>query len=334
MLTQVWRYLPISNQKKLKALSYIALNHLKREHVYPFYASFKITARCNLRCAFCNVWRERTTELTTHQVCKVLDNVDQSSIFVLDLEGGEPLLRGDFLEILDYAKTKDLLVGMTTNGLLLDRYPAERFRGCLAHLNISIDEGHNNLHLLDRLSDFRGYASLLTTVHIVVTRDTVGALHEKIRPVAEAGFKAVVMVASRLEGTPDLLPHMNELQKTIRCLERKYQNVILPTGGLFRQPTAGSGCSSASVVISFDGRLYYPCRVLEEKPVNLLTESLVDFLESDDARRSREVLKHCSRQCYWYQNFTCADYMNPFRFFSCARPYVLPNRIVNLTSHG
>lgn len=73
----------------------LARNYLARESIYPFYASFKVTHKCNFRCKFCNVWKEDTPDLTTEEVCEILDDLGESSILVTGFEGGDPLLRCD-----------------------------------------------------------------------------------------------------------------------------------------------------------------------------------------------------------------------------------------------
>jgi len=328
MLGMINSYLPVSNRKKLRTFWYLLLNNLKREHIYPFYASFKLTARCNLRCDFCNIWRSRVPNLTTEEVFTILDNLDHSSVLVVTLEGGEPFVRKDLLDILKYARTRDLIIGITTNGVLLHKYRAEDYRPYLDFFNVSIDEGHENLHLLDELDGFKEW-SRVVTVHTVVTKYNLDNLEERIDRIARAGYKAVVMVASPLEGTPNLLPDMDQLARRIRALEQKYVDVLVTTAGLFRPPENGSACSPASVVISFDGGLYYPCRVKEKKPIILTEVSLMKFLKSEVAHNARQEMRKCQRRCYWYQNFTCADYVNPLTFYRSIRPYIKPNRIVD-----
>ncbi|MCK5261916.1 MAG: radical SAM protein, partial [Thermoplasmatales archaeon] len=88
-------------EKYLKTMRYAFSNYLAKESIYPFYASFKVTHKCSLKCSFCNVWMEKTPDLSKEDVFKVLDNIGNSSIVVLSLEGGDPLVRKDLGEILE-----------------------------------------------------------------------------------------------------------------------------------------------------------------------------------------------------------------------------------------
>ena len=89
--------------KYLKTMRYAFTNFLSGENIFPFYASFKVTHKCSLKCHFCNVWMEKTSDLPKEEVFKLLDNIGNSSIIVLSIEGGDPLVRKDLGEILEYA---------------------------------------------------------------------------------------------------------------------------------------------------------------------------------------------------------------------------------------
>ncbi len=90
----------------------------------PITGSLELTFRCNLRCVHCYVAHGHDgipgqEELTTAEICGILDEVVDEGCLWLLLTGGEPLLRPDFLDIYAYAKRKGLLVTVFTNGTLL-----------------------------------------------------------------------------------------------------------------------------------------------------------------------------------------------------------------------
>jgi len=70
----------------------------------PHHAQWLITRKCNYCCAGCNVWKEQDErELATSDIKKGLDILKKLGIVELVLSGGDPLLRDDIGEILDYA---------------------------------------------------------------------------------------------------------------------------------------------------------------------------------------------------------------------------------------
>lgn len=211
----------------------LARNYLARESIYPFYASFKVTHKCNFRCKFCNVWKEDTPDLTTEEVCKILDDLGESSILVTSFEGGDPLLRDDIDYLLRYARKKPFYLLFTTSERDLKEYPMETYGKYIDFLHVSIDEGHRNLDMLEKLETFNSWGPVLC-VQIVVTRRDLDSLEYEVKRCFEAGAKAVI--------------------------------------------------------IDSDGGLFYPCRVLADKRVNLLETPLMDYLNSDDAQHSRNVM--------------------------------------------
>jgi len=70
----------------------------------PYHVQWMLTRKCNYRCRGCNVWQEQDTkELPTEKVKEGLDNLRKSGAIEVVLSGGNPLLRSDIGEIVDYA---------------------------------------------------------------------------------------------------------------------------------------------------------------------------------------------------------------------------------------
>lgn len=84
----------------------------------PNSACWNITKICNDNCLFC--YRDQESEeLNLEDRIKVIEKVAESGIRKLTFAGGEPLMLTDIQELIQHAKCKDLLVSMTTNGILL-----------------------------------------------------------------------------------------------------------------------------------------------------------------------------------------------------------------------
>jgi MoaA/NifB/PqqE/SkfB family radical SAM enzyme len=71
----------------------------------PYHVQWMLTNRCNYRCKSCSVWRikERAKELSADDVKKGLDVLRKLGVLEVVLSGGNPLLRADIDEIIDYA---------------------------------------------------------------------------------------------------------------------------------------------------------------------------------------------------------------------------------------
>jgi hypothetical protein len=184
----------------------------------------------------------------------------------------------------------------------------EECRKSLNFLHISIDDGHDNLDLLRDLDKFRGEDAHLA-VQIVVTRESLPTLPDKIKAVHDAAVTAVVMPAAHVEGTDNHYPDPALFGAAVRRLKKKYRGAILTSDRFLRAMNEpknngnGYGCTTSSIIIDSDGMLYYPCYVLGEKPVSLLERPLVDYLESPPGVAARETARKCGRKCGWYQYF-------------------------------
>ncbi|MCK4436240.1 radical SAM protein, partial [Candidatus Bathyarchaeota archaeon] len=69
----------------------------------PHHVQWMITRKCNYRCKGCNVWREQDTrELSTEEIKRGLDILRELGVIEVVLSGGNPLLRDDIGEIIEY----------------------------------------------------------------------------------------------------------------------------------------------------------------------------------------------------------------------------------------
>ena len=82
----------------------------------PHHAQWLVTRKCNYRCAGCSVWKEQDErELPAEDIKKGLDILKKIGIAELVISGGNPLLRDDIGEIIDYA-TRSFITTVYDNG--------------------------------------------------------------------------------------------------------------------------------------------------------------------------------------------------------------------------
>ena len=307
--------------KLIKTAGYVMQNWIAGECIYPFYASFKVTHKCSLKCSFCNVWMEKTPDLSTEEVYRVLDNLENSSIVVLSLEGGDPLVRKDIGEILEYAHKKPFILFFTTNGHLIDKRPMEEYGKNVDYIHISIDEGHENLEFFERLKEFQSYGPEIC-IQIVVKKQTMDAIEDKVKKVYNAGARTVIMPACHLDGTDDYYPSPEKFRNEIIRLKKKYPNTITTPIGFLDNINKPQGCSTSSIIIDSDGGLFYPCRTIGKRIYNFTEGSFIKFLRSEEAKKARKDMSQCSRCCGWYQYFATDVFSSPRSIISSISPYI------------
>ncbi|MFJ9563843.1 mycofactocin radical SAM maturase [Streptomyces fuscichromogenes] len=97
----------------------------------PICLTWELTYACNLACAHClsSSGRRDPRELSTAEAKAVIDELEAMQVFYVNIGGGEPTVRADFWELLDYATAHRVGVKFSTNGVRITREAAERLAG-------------------------------------------------------------------------------------------------------------------------------------------------------------------------------------------------------------
>lgn len=107
----------------------------------PVNVTWELTYACNLSCIHClsDSGRKRPGELTTDQCLSVIDDLARNKVFQFNIGGGEPFMRPDFLDLMDYAHEKGMVTCISTNGTLIDADVARRLNHHLVYIQVSLD---------------------------------------------------------------------------------------------------------------------------------------------------------------------------------------------------
>lgn len=121
-------------------------NFLGEESIFA--ATIRLTKACNLRCPHCYVdaGKQSENELTLEEIKSIIDQLAKLKTFYIFYTGGEPFLRKDIIEILQYTNKKKIGISMSTNGLLLTEKHLEKIKNIPFDLfQISLD-GTKEIH--------------------------------------------------------------------------------------------------------------------------------------------------------------------------------------------
>jgi len=88
---------------------------------YPSNVMISVTNHCNARCSYCSIPERKQKEMTVEQIFSLIDQITELGCQRISLWGGEPLVRQDIGEIVDYAKGKSVHVNLDSNGYLVPR---------------------------------------------------------------------------------------------------------------------------------------------------------------------------------------------------------------------
>lgn len=98
------------------AKSFISAKVFKQK--CPLAISWMVTRKCNLRCLYCGGGVEEE-ELNTSDILLLIKELRKNGARFISFTGGEPLLRDDIGEIIDFAAKNSIFVKMNTNGYFL-----------------------------------------------------------------------------------------------------------------------------------------------------------------------------------------------------------------------
>ena len=92
---------------------------------YPAGIQVELTNACNLHCSYC--YRDAGSQthpdiLPTDKLLRILREFADKGLRSIELTGGEPLLHPDFLKFAHFCGDSFALIGLLTNGYLVDDF--------------------------------------------------------------------------------------------------------------------------------------------------------------------------------------------------------------------
>jgi mycofactocin radical SAM maturase len=118
------------------------VDHFETGLEAPICLTWELTYACNLACVHClsSSGRRDPRELSTAECMRIVDELRQMQVFYVNIGGGEPTVRRDFWELLDYATGHDVGVKFSTNGSRITPQVAHRLAGSdYVDVQISLD---------------------------------------------------------------------------------------------------------------------------------------------------------------------------------------------------
>ena len=110
------------------------------------YLRIAVNEHCNLRCIYCMPeegihFRTEEKLLKTEEIFRIIEIISGMGVSKVRFTGGEPLLRKDLQELIQFANDTDGVesIHLTTNGLLLDKHIKKLEDTGLTGINISLD---------------------------------------------------------------------------------------------------------------------------------------------------------------------------------------------------
>lgn len=124
------------------------INEFGKTHI-PMKFTWEMTEKCNLNCKLCysrDAESDRKKELSTEQSITLINKLEKENVLYLFLDGGEPLMRYDFFDLLPVITSK-FCTWLSTNGTLIDKEAARELKK--SHINtvfVSLHGSNERIH--------------------------------------------------------------------------------------------------------------------------------------------------------------------------------------------
>ena len=158
----------------------------------PICLTWELTYACNLACVHClsSSGKRDPRELSTRQCKDIIDELERMQVFYVNIGGGEPTVRPDFWELVDYATAHHVGVKFSTNGVRITREVAARLAasdyvdvqisldGATAEVNDAVRGAGSYAMAVRALENLAAAGFSDAKVSVVVTRHNVDQLDE------------------------------------------------------------------------------------------------------------------------------------------------------------
>jgi len=290
----------------------------------PIQCNYYVTLRCNSRCEFCNIWKDKRNfhlkEQSIEDVKNNLRDLKKLGVKFMDFTGGEPLLYSPIVDAFREAKKLGFYTALTTNCLLYPKYAAE-LRGLVDILQFSLDSANEKEH--NAIRGVASYQKVIESIKIAkelkekpsiihtVTNQNIGDLPQLIRFAHENKILLVLNPCFGYFGNEGI---SKGTAKTLRkYFDEKYVafdlanlELILDGGNNINRPICKA--VSSSVVISPDNYLLLPCYHHAFKKIRI-KNNLFETYNSDEVQKLMkfegrfDFCRNCTVYCYMRVSF-------------------------------
>lgn len=195
----------------------------------PLFVSWSLTNRCTLSCKYCGIHDVYSKEPSTREIFSIINELKRLGTKMISFIGGEPLLREDIGEILNYCYAQNIATAIFSNGSLVINKIKDIAKTNKLRLSLDGDEKINDFlrgkgayrKVMEALGAAKRY-KIDTSLSCVLTRynlDCVDFLVKKSKALnINIRFQPVSYVHAKDRVISALFPPLSEYKKTIKNL--------------------------------------------------------------------------------------------------------------------
>ncbi|URZ14074.1 radical SAM/SPASM domain-containing protein [Clostridium felsineum] len=294
----------------------MVVNKYGETHI-PMKITWEVTERCNLNCKMCysidcNSKKNIVNELSTKEAKNLMDILEANEVLYLFLEGGEPLLRSDFFEIL-YISASKFCTWVSTNGTLIGSEEAREIKKSKANTIFVSLHGHSEkIHdsITQKTGSFyktvngieeliRQNVSVMTTFQI--SRLNFGYISDYVKlckelHIPKINFLRPYPLGNGKTNYNKFALTANEYKQITKELEARCKENNILFGHSFG--IKNHNCCKQAFSIDSTGNLMN-CPYLRFLPRlgNIFKNNLIDIWNSEDSQKIRNSYKYFGNDC-------------------------------------
>lgn len=168
----------------------------------PFMIDWAITNKCNLSCLHCRGMDVK--ELDSKTILRVAQEISDLNPKWIIIEGGEPLLCDELLDVIDIIHRKNIKIYLISNGMLLNDELAKELSRSNISLMLSIDGADRETYerirkgaSFEKLKDASEIAkkhNILDSCNVTIGKHNFHQTGEFFKFAKEAGFKKITFI--------------------------------------------------------------------------------------------------------------------------------------------
>ena len=269
-------------------------------------AIWEITHSCNYGCSYCifSCKKEKVEgELTTKECFHVIDQLVQYKFKHLKITGGEPFIRNDLVEILEYA-SKFMIVDVSTNASFLNENIINRLNKIdLKMIHISLDgnkeehelvRGDNTYNRTIKGLEYLKNSENKTRIGTVIHKGNENNLEKLVVNVINNlnANEIIFSIMEPVNGQSNILVKTktnDELVNIIEYLKEKYESKISINYNFASQPNYIKKCPAGDKFLYINNKGFVsPCTWVYENnkdcisKISLRNNNLSDVLEDSN----------------------------------------------------
>ena len=163
--------------------------------VSPLDAHFAVTTRCNMYCKGCynTIKSDGVLDIDFDKAKRIIDNLSKLSVLSISFGGGEPTLYPNIIGLAEYARSKNILPNMTTNGLTMTDAFAKKCK-VFGNVHFSIHKPSDIEIAFNAAKIYRKQTRKKAGLNFLITTETYPFLEEIIKKANRSAFNKILFL--------------------------------------------------------------------------------------------------------------------------------------------